>query len=62
MSVDDWRGVHELASRSAWIMDGDLGPYDVVEPRLMRAVTVVVLDLAVAVRAAVAETSSLYVL
>jgi hypothetical protein len=34
-----------LAAASRWIMDGDLGPYDVLEPRLRRADTVVVLDL-----------------
>ncbi len=34
-----------LAGRPRWIMDGDLGPYDAVGPRLRRADTVVVLDL-----------------
>jgi adenylate kinase family enzyme len=34
-----------LAAPSRWIMDGDLGPYDDVAPRLRRADTVVVLDL-----------------
>jgi adenylate kinase family enzyme len=34
-----------LAAEPRWIMDGDLGPYDAVEPRLRRADTVVVLDL-----------------
>lgn len=34
----------ELASAEHWIMDGDLGPYDVLAPRLARADTVVVLD------------------
>jgi len=34
----------ELAARDAWIIDGDLGPYDVVELRLARAETVVLLD------------------
>ena len=28
----------------AWILDGDLGPYDVTTPRLARADTVVILD------------------
>jgi hypothetical protein len=28
---------HELASGDLWIMDGELGPYDAVEPRLCRA-------------------------
>lgn len=35
----------DLAAEPRWIMDGDLGPYDAVEPRLRRADTVVVLDL-----------------
>ena len=34
-----------LAAPGAWVLDGDLGPYDVVEARLRRADTVVVLDL-----------------
>jgi adenylate kinase family enzyme len=34
----------ELVARSEWIMDGDLGPYDVVEERLRAADTVIVLD------------------
>lgn len=34
-----------LAAEPRWVMDGDLGPYDIVEPRLARAETVVVLDL-----------------
>jgi adenylate kinase family enzyme len=35
-----------LASADDWIMDGDLGPYDVLAPRLARADTVVLLDFA----------------
>ncbi len=35
----------DLASADRWIMDGDLGPYDVVEPRLRRADTVIILDM-----------------
>jgi adenylate kinase family enzyme len=35
----------ELTSNEAWIMDGDLGPYDVVDVRLRAADTVIVLDL-----------------
>jgi hypothetical protein len=47
MPVEQWRAVQtQLAAQSAWIMDGDLGPYDVVEPRLRRADTVIVLDFA----------------
>ena len=34
----------ELAAGDWWVMDGDLGPCDVVEPRLARADTVIVLD------------------
>ena len=35
-----------LADQPRWIMDGDLGPYDDVAPRLRRADNVVMLDLA----------------
>ena len=43
---DEWaRRQAVLAAEPRWIMDGDLGPYDAVEPRLRRADTVVVLDL-----------------
>lgn len=35
---------HELAADSRWIMDGDLGRYDVLPPRLSRADTVLILD------------------
>ena len=35
---------HELAAGPAWVMDGDLGSYDVVAVRLGRADTVVLLD------------------
>lgn len=34
----------ELAAADQWIMDGDLGPYDVLAPRLGRADAVIVLD------------------
>jgi hypothetical protein len=47
MPADEWRSIQtELAQQPAWIMDGDLGPYDVLEPRLQRADTVIVLDVA----------------
>lgn len=40
-----WTVVQErLAGGDQWIMEGDLGPYDVPAPRLRRADTVVVLD------------------
>ena len=45
LSRTEWTRVQrELAARLKWIMDGDLGPYDVLEPRLTRADTVLVLD------------------
>jgi adenylate kinase family enzyme len=34
----------ELAQADRWIMDGDLGPYDVLDVRLRRADTVILLD------------------
>jgi len=34
----------KLASRSRWIMDGDLGPYDALPVRLSTADTVLLLD------------------
>jgi adenylate kinase family enzyme len=46
LPIGEWRRRQEvLAGGPAWIMDGDLGPYDDLEPRLARADTVVVLDL-----------------
>jgi hypothetical protein len=45
----DWaRMQRELAGGRDWIMDGDLGPYDVVEIRLRTADTVIVLDFSLA--------------
>ena len=47
MANEEWRKVQaNLIQPARWIMDGDLGPYDVVEPRLQRADTVVMLDFA----------------
>lgn len=41
----DWVVIQErLAGEDQWIMDGDLGQYDVVEVRLRRADTVILLD------------------
>jgi uridine kinase len=40
-----WAAIQrQLAARESWIMDGDLGPYDVPEVRLRAADTVVFLD------------------
>ena len=45
---DDWAVLQEkLSAEDGWIMDGDLGPYDVVEVRLRRADTVIFLDFSV---------------
>ena len=34
----------KLVGQDAWILDGDLGPYDVIEPRLRAADTIILLD------------------
>lgn len=40
-----WAAIQrELVRRESWIMDGDLGPYDVVDVRFQAADTVVFLD------------------
>jgi adenylate kinase family enzyme len=45
LSGEEWAQVtSDLAARPRWVMDGDLGPYDVLGPRLRRADTVLVLD------------------
>ena len=42
---EEWAAVQRrLAARESWIMDGDLGPYDVLDVRLRAADTVVFLD------------------
>ncbi|MGW0179970.1 adenylate kinase [Nocardia sp. NPDC003345] len=42
---DRWARIQErLVEHPAWILDGDLGPYDVLAVRLRAADTVVVLD------------------
>jgi adenylate kinase family enzyme len=42
---DQWAAIQgELARADAWIMDGDLGPYDVPGVRLQAADTVILLD------------------
>ncbi len=41
-----WAQIQQrLTSGDRWILDGDLGPYDVVEARLPRADTIVLLDI-----------------
>ncbi|MGH9191766.1 MAG: adenylate kinase [Acidimicrobiales bacterium] len=46
LPAEDWARCQAiLAEQSRWIMDGDLGPYDYVEPRVRRADAVVVLDM-----------------
>lgn len=43
---DEWTIVQRrLAADEGWIMDGDLGPYDVLDVRLQAADTVILLDL-----------------
>jgi hypothetical protein len=45
LPADEWAGVQaRLAAADGWIMDGDLGPYDVLPVRLRAADTVLVLD------------------
>ena len=45
ISQDEWAAMQEqLVAQPDWILDGDLGPYDFIEPRLRTADTIVVLD------------------
>jgi adenylate kinase family enzyme len=42
---DQWAAIQrDLVGHEAWIMDGDLGPYDVINVRLRAADTIVFLD------------------
>ena len=42
---EEWAAIQrQLAAQDSWIMDGDLGPYDVINVRLQAADTVVFLD------------------
>jgi adenylate kinase family enzyme len=42
---EEWAAIQrQLATQESWIMDGDLGPYDVINVRLQAADTVVFLD------------------
>ncbi len=45
LTPEEWRGLQsKVAAEEKWIMDGDLGPFDVLEPRLTRADTVVIVE------------------
>jgi len=45
MPPDEWAAVQQrIVREKAWILDGDLGPYDEVEIRLRAADTVIFLD------------------
>lgn len=45
MSPDDWVETQlQLTGPTSWILDGDLGPYDVLATRLQHADTVVLFD------------------
>lgn len=42
---DQWMGIQrKLVEEKEWILDGDLGPYDVIEVRLRAADTIIFLD------------------
>jgi adenylate kinase family enzyme len=42
---EEWTAIQrQLAAQESWIMDGDLGPYDVINVRLQAADTIVFLD------------------
>ena len=46
LPVDEWRQMQsDLAGPSRWILDGDLGPYDELDVRLVRADTIVLFDI-----------------
>jgi hypothetical protein len=46
---DRWAAIqHDLTSSQQWIMDGDLGPYDMVEIRLRAADTIILLNFSLA--------------
>ena len=48
-TAEEWTAIQqELVAAPTWIMDGDLGPYDVLDVRLRAADTVIVLDYSLA--------------
>ena len=45
MAPDEWVAAQlSLVAEATWILDGDLGPYDVVQPRLAAADAVFIFD------------------
>jgi adenylate kinase family enzyme len=47
---DKWASVqNRLIQNSCWIMDGDLGPYDVIDCRIQAADTIIFLDFPLAI-------------
>jgi adenylate kinase family enzyme len=47
--LDEWAQTQrDLVDQANWIMDGDLGPYDVLDVRLRAADTVILLDFSLA--------------
>jgi adenylate kinase family enzyme len=49
LTPEEWSGRQSsLVQADAWILEGDLGPYDVREPRLCRADTVIIMDTSLA--------------
>src|SRR5450755_1453243 len=50
MPHDQWIAIQRqiLAENNEWIIDGDLGPYDVIEVRLRAADAIIFLDLSLA--------------
>ena len=44
-AAEEWAAIQrQLVAHESWIMDGDLGPYDVIDVRLQAADTIVFLD------------------
>src|ERR1700746_1621917 len=45
MPPDQWAALQQkLVLQDKWILEGDLGPYDVLDPRLCVADTIILLD------------------
>ncbi|MCX6540855.1 MAG: adenylate kinase [Actinobacteria bacterium] len=45
LTPEEWtRRQSSVVRENIWILDGDLGPYDVTAPRLARADTVIIMD------------------